>query len=443
MSDAPLSRGIGTGAAQVLDFSGVVQADAANQERLRKQQAEEDEKAELAAKEARGEVNDLADRQYWSFRDGEVLMDTYNSILDKYVGRYGEMHKNPKLKAEFDKELGAFIAKTKASKEDMDTWNGYDAMFNNPEWKKHRSEEQYQEHLSVTRQPGFKMTPEFRKRVYTPTQNLGDPLVRIKTILPYEAHLTSDDNRWGAASGASGGDGETFLNVDGYMSAIDDRLESNELFRAEAEKVYGSMDDPENVQKLKDAAVRQYTKTTKHHSYFDPPEKKNDEQPVNEQLYDERNALPFATAFEDLGFGTNYFDPRLVKKYKNFKVTGVATTGGYKEDSVDLSLGGWRRVNVGYGGDDKLTGEEALNIGNVKRIKVNEKGQLDSKGDYKWVIFANTGKQDGTGKGSVYTTVDNYVASHPNQKIKARYYKYTTAGAGRNLNPSEQENQNQ
>lgn len=427
MANNPLAAGIGTGTAQVFDTSKSEGVYHAQQEQLRKKKAEEDKKADLAAAEARGELDKLSDKKLWYMRDSDYMHDTWNQIHDKYSGRWAQMAKDPKLRAEYEKDVAQFKKEANDSMAMKEIYNQLRPQFENAEWTKHRSPEQQAMFHSILKKPGQKWTNEDINYMTKPTVDLPNPLKRATDLVKFSQHLTSDQSQWGAASGARGGKSTTSLNIEKWKNAVRAQLGVDELLQSSVEKEYGDLSDEANVNRFLEEAAAQYSSEKESTSYFAP---KPDDDGTK---FDKSKIVDYSDEPESV---RSYLGPQFTLEAGAFGDTDVGEKYGNIPTYGTYDFGKKQQTTVVMGDSFKplsegaavQTGQRNVTLGNPMLVPVNNAGEMvEESTNYQWVIPMSYGSDtEGLGGKTVYATVDDFLKTNASYK---RTYMGNLTGA--------------
>lgn len=116
---APLSKGIGSGLAQVIDMSGVANAYAQGQVVRAQQEVEAQRKAQKKIDELRGRMDDVLKTDIFYSRDKDELLNRYNQLRSKYEGRWEKVyHGNTPEAREYNNDVFDLYTFAGKSKED-------------------------------------------------------------------------------------------------------------------------------------------------------------------------------------------------------------------------------------------------------------------------------------------------------------------------------------
>jgi hypothetical protein len=105
MANNPVSKGIGHGAAQVFDTSAPIDLAIALDQSERDRAVKQKAAAQKAADELKGKYLDLKDKRGFYTRDSKSIMEMWNTIDDKFAGRWEQVATDPTMQKEYYDEL--------------------------------------------------------------------------------------------------------------------------------------------------------------------------------------------------------------------------------------------------------------------------------------------------------------------------------------------------
>lgn len=123
MAENPVSKGIGTGEAQVIDFGPSEQAMMQEANRLRRNKKLREKKRQNAIAEVKGELPELDSLEFWYNRDSELVQNMYNKTLEWGQEKgWGNIAKDPALLRAWKDKTNSLEMRVAKSAEDKSSY---------------------------------------------------------------------------------------------------------------------------------------------------------------------------------------------------------------------------------------------------------------------------------------------------------------------------------
>lgn len=418
---SPLSRGIGTGAAQVFDDSKIYQSFQRKLDKDQAARAAEQEAADLAAAEARGEFEELDLTKGWTLRDSDYLSQEYLNLMDKYNGKWGEVYKDPGLQRELSRDRVIMQQKINKSQAAKEAYGDLSKMYLDEKQNQYFSEEQMDLFNSIAKNPGYVPTGEDLETLSRYKVNLPDSIETAIDGLELSKLVDETAKSYKGADGGGSVKREVGINKDKLREALLARLKSNKVLHDAAQEQFQIDDSDENLNNYIESVYSQVAGRTVSKGYTEgkPTGMEYNEGALNIYSGDPKSVRR-VRSFKDI----NRANPKnwskgLIPEFENIPVYGTYETTGEQEANVTWSES-FKPLNK-QAKDDQLTGSNQVRLANPILSPVDANGNVvsdESKADsYQWVVPMTYGAdKEGFGSKAVYATVNDFLETNPTYK---------------------------